>query len=203
MNWLPILVAAFWLLGLVESESSYDYYRLPTALRPQKYDLRILTLLEHPENLRFSGTAKIVIEVLQNTNNITLHAKNLHINESQIVLKEISVEGNTDICISSTEVNSIHDFYILNTCKELLTGRVYELSLPFSAELNTQLEGYYRSSYVDPVTNETRYVHTYHMIVSTFKEALPDGSPLRSSPQRQHDRHSPVLMSRHIKRRSL
>ncbi|XP_039490659.1 aminopeptidase Ey-like [Drosophila santomea] len=173
MNWLPILVAAFWLLGLVESASSYDYYRLPTALRPQKYDLRILTLLEHPENLRFSGTAKIVIEVLQNTNNITLHAKNLHINESQIVLKEISVEGNTDICISSTEVNSIHDFYILNTCKELLTDRVYELSLPFSAELNTQLEGYYRSSYVDPVTNGTRWISITQFAPASARSAFP------------------------------
>ncbi|XP_026836420.1 aminopeptidase Ey [Drosophila erecta] len=172
MNWVPILVAAFW-LGLVESESNYNYHRLPTALRPQKYDLHILTILDYPEDLRFSGTSRIAIEVLQNTNNITLHSKNLHINESRIALKQISSEGNTDICVSSTEVNSLHDFYILNTCKELLTGHVYELTLPFSAELNRQLEGYYRSSYVDPVTNETRWISITQFAPASARSAFP------------------------------
>lgn len=139
------------------SGSSYSYYRLPTALRPQKYNLRVLTHLENPEDLRFDGNVQILFEVLQNTKNITLHAKNLTIDESRITLKGTSGGAEKkDNCIKSTEVNSIHDFYVMHTCSELLAGQIYELSMPFSADLNRQLEGYYRSSYLDPVANQTR-----------------------------------------------
>lgn len=159
---LLLLLLALATLGCV-SGSSYSYYRLPTALRPQKYNLRVLTHLENPENLRFDGNVKIHFEVLQNTKNITLHSKNLTIDESHITLRDTasassSSDNGTKLnnCISSTEVNSIHDFYVMHTCSELLAGHVYELSIPFSAELNRQLEGYYRSSYLDPVANQTR-----------------------------------------------
>jgi len=157
MEWFSFFVVGLWLgVAMAKSESSYNYYRLPTSLRPQKYYLSILTKLENPVDLRFNGTSKILVEVLENTSNITLHSKNLTINESEITLRQIKGEGNPDICVTSTEVNPTHDFYILNTCQELLAGHVYELNLPFSAELNRQLEGYYRSSYLDPVANETR-----------------------------------------------
>jgi len=155
MEWLLLLCVAL-SLSLARANSSYDYFRLPTALRPQKYDLRILTIMENVEDLRFNGTVKIQIEALQNTKNITLHSKDLTIDESQITLRQISGEENPDNCITSTEVNPTHDFYILNTCQELLPGHIYELNLPFSAKLQEQLAGYYRSSYVDPVANETR-----------------------------------------------
>ncbi|KAH8351352.1 hypothetical protein KR084_010021 [Drosophila pseudotakahashii] len=174
MKWFFIFVFALWLgLAMAKSESSYNHYRLPTSLRPQKYYLRILTELESPEELRFSGTSKILIEALENTSNITLHSRDLTIDESQITLREISDEGNLDNCITSTEVNPIHDFYILKTCQELLAGHVYELNLPFSAELNRQLEGYYRSSYLDPVTKETRWISLTQFAPASARFAFP------------------------------
>ncbi|XP_070073721.1 aminopeptidase N-like [Drosophila takahashii] len=174
MKWFFIYVIALWLgLSMAILESSYNYYRLPTSLRPQKYYLRILTQLESPEELRFSGTSKILIEALENTSNITLHSRDLAIDESQITLRQISDEGDLDNCIASTEVNPIHDFYILKTCQELLAGHVYELILPFSAELNRQLEGYYRSSYLDPVTKETRWISLTQFAPSSARLAFP------------------------------
>ncbi|XP_037711087.1 aminopeptidase N [Drosophila subpulchrella] len=160
-------------LSLARANSSYDYFRLPTALRPQKYDLRILTIMENVEDLRFNGTVKIQIEALQNTKNITLHSKDLNIDESQITLRQKSGEENTDNCITSTEVNPTHDFYILNTCQELLPGHIYELNLPFSAKLQEQLAGYYRSSYVDPVANETRWISITQFEPASARLAFP------------------------------
>lgn len=143
-------------LSFAGEGSTYDHFRLPTALRPQSYDVRILTQLENPDDFRFNGTVKIQIEVLQNTHNITLHSKDLTIDDTEITLSQIGGEETTENCITSTAVNPTHDFYILKTCKELLAGQVYELSLHFSAKLQDQLAGYYRSSYVDTVANETR-----------------------------------------------
>ncbi|KRK04208.1 aminopeptidase Ey isoform X4 [Drosophila yakuba] len=160
-------------LSSANSISSYNHYRLPTALRPQKYYLRILTLLENPDDLRFAGSVQIVIEALENTRNITLHSKNLTIDESQITLRHISGSGSKDNCVSSTSVNPTHDYYILHTCRELLAGNVYKLCLPFSAELNRQLFGYYRSSYKDPVTNTTRWLSATQFEPAAARKAFP------------------------------
>ncbi|XP_052844757.1 aminopeptidase Ey-like [Drosophila gunungcola] len=172
MNRLLLFVVALG-LGLTSVGSSYDYFRLPTALRPQKYDLRILTHLENPDDLRFSGHVKIVIEAQQNTKNITLHSKKLTINETQITLRQISGDRKSNNCVNSTELNTTHDFYILSTCEELLAGQVYELDLTFSAKLTDQLEGYYLSSYVNPLANETRWISITHFEPASARLAFP------------------------------
>ncbi|XP_022215178.2 aminopeptidase N [Drosophila obscura] len=176
MKWFLLFMVALGLgLAAASISSSYHYYRLPTAVRPQKYQLKILTHLDDPAELRFAGTVKILVEALQNTKNITLHSKNLTIDESQITLRQISGGGadKTDNCVSSTEVNYGQDFYVLNTCQELLAGNVYELTLPFAAELNKQLEGYYRSSYKDANTNETRWLSITQFEAASARQAFP------------------------------
>ncbi|XP_039490657.1 aminopeptidase N isoform X1 [Drosophila santomea] len=174
MKWFLWVVLVISLdLSSANSISSYNHYRLPTALRPQRYYLRILTLLENPDDLRFAGSVQIVIEALENTRNITLHSKNLTIDESQITLRHISGSGSKDNCVSSTSVNPTHDYYILHTCRELLAGNVYTLCLPFSAELSRQLFGYYRSSYKDPVTNTTHWLSATQFEPAAARKAFP------------------------------
>ncbi|KAH8232570.1 hypothetical protein KR032_009615 [Drosophila birchii] len=186
MKWFLLFVAALG-LGLaaastdsdassesgIQFESGYNYYRLPTSLRPQKYHLRVLTELENPEDLRFTGSVRILIEALENTKNITLHSKNLTIDESKITLSHISGADKKDNCVSSTAVNPTHDFYILNTCQELIAGNSYELFLPFAADLNRQLEGYYRSSYKDPVANKTKWISVTQFEPASARLAFP------------------------------
>lgn len=171
MNWCLFFVVALG-LDLAMAGSTYDYYRLPTALLPKKYNLRILTHLENPEDLKFSGVAQIELEALQNTRNITLHSKSLLIDDSKITLTQVNGEKK-DNCISSTEVNAVHDFYILNACQELEAGNIYQLTLPFEAELNKQLQGYYRSSYQIPETNETKWISITQFEPASARLAFP------------------------------
>ncbi|EDV30518.1 uncharacterized protein Dana_GF22897 [Drosophila ananassae] len=171
MNWCLFFVVALG-LDLAMAGSTYDYYRLPTALLPKKYNLRILTHLENPEDLKFSGVAQIKLEALQNTRNITLHSKSLLIDDSKITLTQVNGEKK-DNCISSTEVNAVHDFYILNACQELEAGNIYQLTLPFEAELNKQLQGYYRSSYQIPETNETKWISITQFEPASARLAFP------------------------------
>ncbi|XP_026831626.1 aminopeptidase N [Drosophila erecta] len=169
--WVALVISLD--LSSANSISSYNHYRLPAALRPQKYYLRILTELKNPDDLRFTGNVQIVIKALQNTRNITLHSKNLTIDESQITLRQIGGGGKKDNCVSSTSVNPAHDYYILHTCEELLAGNVYILCLPFSADLNRQLVGYYRSSYKDAVTNTTRWLSATQFEPAAARKAFP------------------------------
>nr|XP_044251596.1 membrane alanyl aminopeptidase-like [Drosophila takahashii] len=102
MKWSLLLVVTL-TLGLTKADSSYNHYRLPVALWPQKYDLRNPTRLENPEEFRFNGTVKIQIEALLNANNITLHSKGLDIDESQITLRQISGGRKKSNCVTSRE----------------------------------------------------------------------------------------------------
>lgn len=146
-------------LGLGPGRFHLRLLPLTNCSATEKYNLRILTHLDNPEDLKFSGVAQIELEAVQNTKNITLHSKSLLIDASKITLTQVNGEKK-DNCITSTEVNSVQDFYILNACQELEAGNVYQLTLPFEAELNKQLQGYYRSSYQIPETNETKWVNT-------------------------------------------
>ncbi|XP_068157022.1 aminopeptidase N-like [Drosophila tropicalis] len=172
---LILLLAVGLVLGqsaqTLASEAKYNYFRLPTALRPQKYDLKVTTHLDNPKDLRFEATVKILIEVLENTKNITLHAKNLTIAEDDITLKD--TQGKQDNCVQSTEINSHHNFYVLNTCQELEAGSVYELTIPFASELNNQLEGYYKSSYKDPLTKRMRWLSITQFEPASARAAFP------------------------------
>ncbi|KAH8334704.1 hypothetical protein KR074_004527 [Drosophila pseudoananassae] len=171
MKWILFFVAAF-AQSLASSDSGYDFYRLPTALRPQKYHLSILTHLDNPEDLKFEGTVKIIIEVLENTKNITLHSKSLAIEESRTTLYHINGQKGEN-CINSTAVNAKHGYYILNTCQELIAGNIYELSLAFSAKLSTELRGYYRSSYIHPKDNKIRWISSTQFEPTSARRAFP------------------------------
>ncbi|KAH8278476.1 hypothetical protein KR018_003846 [Drosophila ironensis] len=173
MPWFLILVVVLGQnLVSAGTNSDYDYYRLPRALRPQKYHLNVLTHLDNPENLKFEGTVKITIAVLENTKNITLHSKNLTIDDSQVTLRQITGD-NKDNCVSSISVNTNYDFYILKTCQELVAGSTYELSLPFSAALNTDVEGYFLGSYKNSGSNETRWYSSTFFEPVAARSAFP------------------------------
>ncbi|KAH8232362.1 hypothetical protein KR032_004785 [Drosophila birchii] len=167
MKWFTLFV------GLGLASASYDYYRLPTDLLPHMYHLSILTHLDGPESFRFSGVVNILIEVLRDTNNITLHSKNLTIDESRTTLTRLSGRTIKDICVSSTAVNPTEDYYILNPCQKLLADNFYELRLFFSAEIDQTMSGYYRSSYRDPETNETRWMTITQFEPASARLAFP------------------------------
>lgn len=142
-----------------QAASSYNYFRLPRSVKPQKYTLHVITHLENPENLTFVGEVAMHLIALEDTSNITLHALNLTINSNEIILRNlIAKESEQKNCVRSTEVNTYHDYYIMHLCEPLRRGEEYILTIPFSSILNLNLRGYYRSSYVDRVSNQTKYV---------------------------------------------
>ncbi|XP_017100831.2 aminopeptidase N-like [Drosophila bipectinata] len=171
MEWFIIFALAFG-LHLATATSTYDYYRLPTALWPRMYELKILTRLENPEDLNFSGSVSITLEPLENTKNITLHSKNLKIDESRTTLVQLGEKAKAN-CINSTSLNEKHDYYILYVCEELQVGIIYQLTLWFSGELNKKLSGYYRSSYTDSATKKERWLSVTQFEPSYARTAFP------------------------------
>lgn len=64
-------------------------------------------------------------------------------------MNELTEDGNKSMFVENTDFDTEHEFFIIYTMEILKKGQDYELYIPFEAELNQGLLGYYRSSYVD------------------------------------------------------
>lgn len=148
------LSVVFLLLLITGQWASYTYYRLPTAIKPLIYNLNIITYLE-PHNLNFRGFVNILLSVQEDTNNITLHVSNLSVNQERILLRRHD-EAEFKPCARSVNQIPYHDYFIIESCRPLYKGEYYYLKLLFDGELNDQLRGYYRSSYIVRGTKERR-----------------------------------------------
>ncbi|XP_002015856.2 aminopeptidase N [Drosophila persimilis] len=148
----------------------YDHYRLPTALEPQHYDIRILTHL-NASDLRFEGAVRIDLLVLQATRNITLHARNLRIDKSGISL----TGGEERQCLSDMdiELNEVYDYYTLHLCRDLELGQTYQLTMHFESSLNATESGYYNSSYTDAASQEKHYLAVTQFSPTFARQAFP------------------------------
>ncbi|KAH8308957.1 hypothetical protein KR059_004152, partial [Drosophila kikkawai] len=156
---MRLLGQLFWLLLLAIVPlilAVYEDYRLPSALKPQHYDLRILT---HLNELRFEGLVRIHLLARESTRNITLHVKDLKIDEERTMVSSFQEEN----CVTSIETHDLYEFYTLHLCRQLDKGKVYQLEMHFGASLNSSDSGYYNSSYTDAKTK-----HVHNLAVTQF-----------------------------------
>ncbi|KAH8386361.1 hypothetical protein KR200_008969 [Drosophila serrata] len=160
----------FWLLSLAIARSSilavYDDYRLPRALEPQHYDLRILT---HLDELRFVGLVRIHLLALESTWNITLHVKDLEIDEERTTVSSFQDTN----CVTSIETHDLYDFYTLHLCRELVKDEVYQLEMHFGARLNSSQSGYYNSYYTDVKSKEIHHLAVTQFSPTFARQAFP------------------------------
>ncbi|ALC41344.1 CG3502 [Drosophila busckii] len=157
------------LLLLLAAVAGYEHYRLPEVIEPQHYELSVLTHLEDAAELRFEGLVRISLRILEPTKNITLHAKNLSIAQQDIRLSD----KDNAYAISRVQIIDKYDYFIMHLANVVPSGEDYELSIPFSGELNSNTTGYYWSSYNDTVTNETRYLAVTQFSPTFARLAFP------------------------------
>jgi hypothetical protein len=123
--------------------------RLPRSLKPLAYDIKLIPFLIE-NNFTFNGDVTILFEVLEECENITLHAESLKILDKNV---EVRLHQNT---INNTVIGKkkqyfveSKQFYVVEVDQKLKKGTVYELVIRFTGILNDYLQGFYRSSYSD------------------------------------------------------
>lgn len=96
------------------------------------------------------------MNVTTDTNNVTLHAVDMKIDESFTSIREHSASTNKTKIIGIMEQRNDTDrqFHVIRTSDTLRGGRQYVVHLKFIGYLNDYLQGFYRSSY--SVGNQTR-----------------------------------------------
>lgn len=95
---------------------------------------------------------------LQNTNTITLHARDLDIDTKSVAV--ISGGGKimpvTDVLFAPKK-----EFMYVKSSENFELGEEYVLTTIFMGNISNNLSGYYKSSYVDKETNQTRFVYIF------------------------------------------
>uniref|UniRef100_A0A336M458 Aminopeptidase n=1 Tax=Culicoides sonorensis TaxID=179676 RepID=A0A336M458_CULSO len=143
------------LIFILSSLTTANAYRLPKTFHPENYRLKVITRLnEDGQGHRFTGKVWIVAICDENTNNITLHAKNLTINEEKVKVKLI----HDKIEIKEIKYDDENDFLIIMTNETFRKGNKYMIYIPFEAPLSSGLSGYYMSSYFDQKKKEKVYL---------------------------------------------
>lgn len=115
----------------------WDRMRLPKTVYPLHYDLTI-----HPNltTLDFTGVARILLDVHQDTSVVVLHAKQMQI--SKVLL--LAPEGARPLRV--LEYPRFHQLALMSD-SVLTKGRRYEVQLEFAANLSDSFHGFYKSSY--------------------------------------------------------
>lgn len=111
-----------------------------------------LKIIPHLDNGNFTSTGELLItfECKEPTNKIILNAK-------EITFVQVDIHSVAkDVVVTDTIQENNSDVVSIKLNKLLKKGDVYKLNIRFTGILNDVLQGFYRSSYVDGATGETR-----------------------------------------------
>eukprot|EP01080_Neovahlkampfia_damariscottae_P006398 gene6398-10405_t len=133
---------------------------LPKNFKPSHYTLYIHTDLE---KLNFKGKVSIDLNVLENSSKIILHSLNLKIKEETISVGEIKCE--------KLEYDLKNQTISLQFPETFQKGKQIKLQLEFGADLNSNMSGFYKSSY--KLNNETKWMATTQFEPTDARRAFP------------------------------
>lgn len=116
--------------------------RLPGTSVPVSYDLQLETALESGAR-DFSGSVKILIQIVQDTDILTLHNRQLTI-QTVKVTDSLDNEVPIDDPTHEPENEFVH---IKRTSETFTAGLSYTIEITFNGLLQLGTSGFYRSSY--------------------------------------------------------
>lgn len=133
--------------------------RLPRSIKPILYDIKLIPYL-FGNNFTFAGEVRILLNVTEQCQNITLHAISLAIANSDVRVRRMHGDSlgspvSEPIPIKTQYFLESKQFYVIELNETLANGSFYVLEIKYIGILNDMMQGFYRSSY--PYGNETRW----------------------------------------------
>lgn len=92
---------------------------------------------------------------LQITDTITLHAMDLDIDTNSVA---VISGGGKIVPVTGVSYAPEKEFMYIKSSENFELGEKYVLTTAFVGNISNDLFGYYKSSYLDEETNETRFV---------------------------------------------
>ncbi|XP_029346688.1 aminopeptidase N [Acyrthosiphon pisum] len=163
-----IFIVALSLMGsVVNSEETIDF-KLPTNFKPVSYELNVVTHLE--DKFMFEGVVCIRMTCVGATDTIVLHSASLNIDTKSVVVANC---GENVIQVSSVSFDPDKELMHVKSTVNFKPCDEYVLTIPFTGNLTDDLVGYYRSSYVDKESNQTRWLAITYFEPLTARRAFP------------------------------
>lgn len=124
--------------------SAIANYHLPDNAVPVHYDIEVILHIEE-DNFTFDGKSNIILEIRRATQNLSLHALDLTIDETATLL-----DSNDIIIYTPTTHNYDNETEILTLqFDEELPPGIYSLNIQYVGILNDDLHGFFRTSYTN------------------------------------------------------
>lgn len=151
-----------WASPFIQDDQIQDDFRLPKSLIPVYYKLDLIPYLNPADGFKIDGVAEIHMRCNEPTDRITVNIKNMTIEESRVHVWDLVENGNGTrlIEVVGHAYEPSKDFYHVLLGEHLLPGSSYGVYIAYLGTLNDELVGFYRTSYTDMSSNETRYFVT-------------------------------------------
>ncbi|XP_071569032.1 aminopeptidase N-like [Temnothorax nylanderi] len=142
-------------------------YRLPDNVVPVHYDIALIPYIEE-DNFTFDGKSHIIIEIRRATRDLSLHALELTINETAT-----SLVSSDTVTYAPTAHNYDNETEILTLHfdDELSLG-IYSLNIQFVGILNNDLQGFFRTSYINE-NGDKVWLAATHFEATWARRAFP------------------------------
>lgn len=140
--------------GATDESEIMDVFRLPNNTEPISYNLRIRPTID-PENNNFSFTGEVTIHIRVNTSteNITLNAYELNIENVEVK----DADSSTKITVKDLKLVAKNEQLIIILDEPGLTAdREYKVKIVYSGEIRNDMTGFYKSSYKDDESKSTK-----------------------------------------------
>lgn len=175
---MNILVAIFACFALATAGSSSlvevptddaSSFRLPNNTRPIAYDILLTTDIDKGI-FNFSGVVDVLIEALENTSEITLHYRQITIENIRLwslypypILREYNINFTLDEQL---------EFIRIPTAEELVAHQQYIVEITYNGVLRDDNFGFIRASYRDP-EGDIHWVATTQFQPTDARHAFP------------------------------
>ncbi|XP_048829081.1 thyrotropin-releasing hormone-degrading ectoenzyme-like [Brienomyrus brachyistius] len=148
-----------------EDAQPWRHVRLPASLRPRHYELKLSVYMD---NFTFSGEVNIEVECITSTRFIVLHADRLEL-EKAVVYSDSKKPG--VMRINRRFSYPANQVYVIALHRELKPQRTYKINITFEAQIENELLGFFRSSYV--LNGEKRFLAVTQFSPTHARKAFP------------------------------
>uniref|UniRef100_A0A6P4DX17 Aminopeptidase Q-like n=1 Tax=Drosophila rhopaloa TaxID=1041015 RepID=A0A6P4DX17_DRORH len=148
----------------------YNESRLPTTITPFHYDIRLITYLDSPSNLRYHGSVNISLHAQKYTNQLVLHVGNVFVEAQKIRLHGEA----SDYQLMNVMFNKDRANMVLTFDKSLRMGKSYILTIAFGRSMSKEKkDGYFVLHYVNARTSEKIWYSVSHFDRNLIRNTMP------------------------------
>ncbi|XP_019935929.2 aminopeptidase N-like isoform X1 [Paralichthys olivaceus] len=153
------------------SKEPWDHYRLPDSLVPVSYNVTLWPRLEPNADgmYIFTGHSAVVFKCVKETDLIIIHSNKLNLTGKHATLGGLGEVPAPAVRKTWFVVKT--EYMVLQLHSRLSAGATYVLHTEFQGELADDLEGFYRSEYVEDGVKKV--VATSQMQATYARKAFP------------------------------